>query len=153
MDHPTVRRMATATFATAAGAALLAVPASPAGAVPGLTGRTFVSTSVLPAPIPGGGPLQISFGEKDRVSLTAGCNRMMGTAKARGGRLHFSQLASTRMACLPPRNLADTWASNFIRQAPTYRVAGVILTLSTATTTVVLREQPGARPGHPPPRR
>ncbi|GAB09431.1 hypothetical protein GOARA_036_01630 [Gordonia araii NBRC 100433] len=133
------RTAAAVAVSAAAGAALLVSPAT-ADAVPGLTGRSFVSTSVTPLPIPGGGPLKISFGAKDRVSLTAGCNQMGGTAKARGGRLHFSRLASTMMACPPPRNLADAWASNFAKKAPHYRVAGPVLTLSTPTTTVVLRE-------------
>lgn len=143
MTRPTTARFApVAAAAAACAAALLAAPGSPAAAVPGLSGHAFVSVSVTPASIPGGGPLHIAFGEKDRVSLSAGCNRMMGTVTARGDRLVFSQLASTKMACPPPRDGADGWAADFTKQSPTYRLVGPGLTLSTATTTVVLREEP-----------
>ncbi len=136
-----------AVAAATCSAALFAAPGTSAQAVPGLVGRTFVSTSVAPTPIPGGGKLEIGFGAKDRVGLSAGCNRMMGFATARGDRLVFSRLASTMMACPPPRDRADEWAENFTGQAPTYRLAGPVLTLSTKSTTVVLREE--AAPQHP----
>ncbi|GAA3039742.1 hypothetical protein GCM10010528_20370 [Gordonia defluvii] len=145
MPYIAIRTPAAVAVAGVVGAVLFAAPA-PAGAVPGLVGRSFTSTSVLPMPIPGGGPLTITFGEKDRVSLSAGCNRMMGTATARDGRLHFSRLASTMMACPPPRDRADEWASAFTKMAPHYRVSGTALTLNTASERVELREERTAPP-------
>lgn len=141
MPGLTVTRFTAAAASVAACAAtLLVASSSPVEAVPGLAGRSYVSVSVTPAPIPGGGPLRIAFAEKDRVSLSAGCNRMIGTVTAKGDRLVFSQLASTKMACPPPRDHADAWAVDFAKQSPTYRLVGPGLTLSTPTTTVLLRE-------------
>ncbi|MFT4200614.1 META domain-containing protein [Gordonia sp. (in: high G+C Gram-positive bacteria)] len=125
--------------AVAAAAAVIAVPAARSDAAPQLFGKSFISTSVTPQ-IPGGGPLKMTFLPNGRVGLTAGCNQMSGTVKTLGGRLHFSRLASTMMACPPPRNMADGWADGFTRQAPRYTLRGNTLTLRTRTTTAVLHQ-------------
>ena len=67
-----------------------------------LVGKTFTSTSVDGAAIPGGGPLMLTFPEPGRVSLTAGCNRHIGPVTVDKTTLTIGELASTMMACPHP---------------------------------------------------
>ena len=39
--------------------------------------------------------------DQERVSVTGGCNRLMGGSRLAGEELSFSRLASTQMACSP----------------------------------------------------
>ncbi|QHN26638.1 META domain-containing protein [Gordonia pseudamarae] len=105
-----------------------------------LVGKRFTSTSVDGAAIPGDGPLVITFPEEGRVSLTAGCNQHIGTVTVDPTRLTFGTLASTQMACPPPRDGADAWLADFTDKPLTWSLDGPELTLKDGPRTVVLIE-------------
>ncbi|MGV9825472.1 MULTISPECIES: META domain-containing protein [unclassified Gordonia (in: high G+C Gram-positive bacteria)] len=107
-----------------------------------LVGKSFTSTSVSGTPIPGGGPLSVAFPEAGRISATAGCNRHMGRLTVSGDTMSAGDLASTMMACPPPRDGADAWLSTFLTSPVTWKYGDSTLTLTSAGSTAVLTEDP-----------
>ena len=103
-----------------------------------LVGKTFTSTSVDGAAIPGGGPLMLTFPEPGRVSLTAGCNRHIGPVTVDKTTLTIGELASTMMACPPPKDGADAWLADFTDQPLKWSLHGHEVTLKDGPRTVVL---------------
>ncbi|WP_228533358.1 META domain-containing protein [Nocardia sp. BSTN01] len=102
-------------------------------------GHTYVSTDVQGPRIPGDGPLRLTFTE-GRLSATAGCNTLMGSADLTGNALHTGPLAGTRMACVGDRAGADEWATSLLQATPAWSLDGTTLTLKTADRAVTLRE-------------
>jgi heat shock protein HslJ len=111
-------------------------------------GRTFLSTGVEGTPIPGGGPLTISFTE-GRVAADAGCNKFTGAASLDDQVLHVSGLATTLMACEDDRRGADEWLSGLLNSQPTWRLDGTRLTLDSPGRTVSLIDKKVAQPDKP----
>lgn len=111
-------------------------------------GRTFLSTDVEGAPIPGGGPLTISFTE-DRVAADAGCNKFTGAVSLDDQVLRVSGLATTLMACEDERHGADEWLSGLLNSRPSWRLEGSRLTLRSPDRTVTLLDKKVARPDKP----
>ncbi|WP_455901971.1 META domain-containing protein [Rhodococcus gordoniae] len=108
-------------------------------------GRRYVSTEVTGRPIPGGGQLELSFPARERLAASAGCNRFTGTADLSGGRIRAGTLASTRMACPPPRDGADDWVRTLFASTPRWTLDGEALTLTTGSVTVTLTERTNGR--------
>ncbi|MEU5843363.1 META domain-containing protein [Rhodococcus sp. NPDC047139] len=108
-------------------------------------GRRYVSTEIEGRPIPGGGPLELSFPAVERLAATAGCNRFTGTADFSGGTIRAGNLASTRMVCPPPRNGADDWVQTLFAGRPRWTSDGEVLTLTTGSVTVTLTERTNGR--------
>lgn len=109
-----------------------------------LVGKTFTSTSIDGAAIPGGGPLVLTFPESGRISLTAGCNQHIGPVAVEKSTLTVGALASTRMACPPPRDGADAWLADFTDKPLAWSLRDRELTLKDGPRTVVLVEGTGA---------
>lgn len=121
----------------------VAAPQSPQA---DLLGRTFVSTSVEGAPIPGGGPLTVSFEAPDRLSGTAGCNRASGSADFSDGRITAGALATTMMACVGDSGASDAWLTDLFAANPEWELDGDTLHLRTGTATVTLLDKKLAQP-------
>ncbi|MFF3223612.1 META domain-containing protein [Nocardia suismassiliense] len=134
--------------------ALLAVTACSSGdsdskpAESGLVGRTFLSTEVEGAPIPGGGPLTLTF-KDDRIAADAGCNSHSGVVALDDHKLHVSGLASTLMACPGDREGADEWLSGLLNSDPTWQLDGAKLTVKNDNLTVRLLDKKVAKPDKP----
>ncbi|MBF6335512.1 META domain-containing protein [Nocardia abscessus] len=111
-------------------------------------GRTFLSTNVEGTPIPGGGPLTISFSE-GRVTADAGCNKFTGAAELDDHVLHVSGLSTTLMACEDDRRDADEWLSGLLNSQPSWRLDDSRLTLHSPDRTVTLLDKKVARPDKP----
>ncbi|MEU2037542.1 META domain-containing protein [Nocardia niwae] len=118
------------------------------GDEPTPVGRTFLSTDVEGTPIPGGGPLTISFTE-DRVAADAGCNKFTGAVSLDDQVLHVSGLATTLMACEDERYGADEWLSGLLNSRPAWRLDGSRLTLRSPDRTVTLLDKKVAQPDKP----
>ena len=108
-------------------------------------GRRYVSTEVAGRPIPGHGPLELSFPARERLAATAGCNRFTGTVDLSGGRIRAGTLASTRMACPPSRAGADEWVRTLFAGTPRWTLDGEVLTLTTGSATITLTERTNGR--------
>lgn len=115
---------------------------------PTLEGRTFVSVAVQGEPIPGGGPVTLSFAD-GQVSAYAGCNHGSGAADLADGYLTTTALATTMMGCPPPFADADAWMARLLEARPAWALSGDDLTLSTPTTTVTLRDKKAVDPDRP----
>lgn len=114
----------------------------PAVPTPPPAGSSYSSVSVTGKPIPGGGPLTVAFPDTGRIALGAGCNRHIGAVDFGPDSVTIGQLASTLMACPPPRDAADAWLSDFARGPLTWRRDETTLTLSGPDSAVVLTEAP-----------
>lgn len=121
------------------------VPAAPESTP---LGHTYISTEVTGAPIPGGGPLTLSF-TGDRISAEAGCNTHTGAVDLRDHVLHVSGLASTLVGCPGDRAGSDAWVGDLLRADPTWRLERDRLTLTAKNTTVVLADKKVLRPDRP----
>lgn len=119
---------------------------APSGPTP--MGRTYISTEVTGTPIPGGGPLTLTFAD-NRVSAEAGCNTHSGAVELDGQVLRVSGLASTLVGCPGDRAGSDTWVGELLRADPTWELDGDRLTLIAPETTVVLTDKKIVRPDRP----
>lgn len=137
--------LATATLAGCSNAS----SAAPEPPQADLLGRTFVSTSVEGTPIPGGGPLMVSFVAPDRIAGTAGCNRATGTADFSNGTITTGPMATTMMACPGERGGSDAWLTGFFEANPAWALDGDTLRLRTADSTVTLLDRKVAQPDRP----
>ncbi|MGC5258784.1 META domain-containing protein [Gordonia sp. DT218] len=106
-----------------------------------LVGKSYSSVAVLGGVIPGGGPMTVHFQRPDRIALSAGCNRHLGTANISSDHVRIHTLVSTRMACPGPRAGADQWLATFTSVPLTWRAFGPVLVLSSPRQTVALVEQ------------
>ncbi len=106
-----------------------------------LIGKTYVSTSVSGPPIPGAGPLEVTFPQVGRIGATAGCNRHMGEVTFTGDTMTPGRLAATMKACPGPSADADGWLSAFLGGPLTWSASGANLTLSRDGQTVELAER------------
>ncbi|MFI6217994.1 META domain-containing protein [Nocardia brasiliensis] len=113
-----------------------------------LMGRTFVSTGVEGSPIPGGGPLRLTF-KDNRVSADAGCNTHSGAVALAEQKLVVSSLASTLMACGGDRQGADEWLSGLLNSQPAWQLDGPKLTLKSDNLTVTMLDKKVAEPDKP----
>jgi copper homeostasis protein (lipoprotein) len=68
----------------------------------------------------------------DRVHGFNGCNRFMGGFEQAGEKLHFTALASTRMACPPAATALETRFMDALQAAASQRVVGESLELRDA---------------------
>ncbi|MCW4354454.1 META domain-containing protein [Hoyosella sp. YIM 151337] len=103
-----------------------------------LTGRTFLSTEIAGAAIPGGGPLRLEFGEDSRIIANAGCNTASGTARLESGRIITGELAMTLIGCPPETAGADEWLGALFAAEPEWTLEDATLTLRTDNGQVTL---------------
>ncbi|WP_225727443.1 MULTISPECIES: META domain-containing protein [unclassified Nocardia] len=111
-------------------------------------GRTFVSTGVDGTPIPGGGPLTVTF-KDGRISASAGCNTHSGAVALDDHKVHVTGLASTLMACPGDRDGADEWLSGLLNSHPSWRLDNATLVLKTDNRTITLLDKKVAAPDKP----
>ncbi|MGW0182487.1 META domain-containing protein [Nocardia sp. NPDC003345] len=120
----------------------------PAAPEPTPMGHTYISTEVTGAPIPGGGPLTLTFAD-GRISAAAGCNTHTGAVDLRDHVLHVSDLASTLIGCAGDRAGSDAWVGDLLRGDPTWGLERDRLTVTGKNTTVVLTDKKVLTPDRP----
>jgi len=69
-----------------------------AGSVDALTGVAWEATQVGGQPVATAAPVTLSFAD-GKASGRSGCNRYSGTVTVDAGRIRFSEIMSTKMAC------------------------------------------------------
>ncbi|NLU82018.1 META domain-containing protein [Rhodococcus sp. HNM0569] len=106
-----------------------------------LDGRTFVSTSVDGTPIPGGGPLTLSFAEPGMLGAHAGCNHASAPVDTANGTLAVGTMSTTMMACIGERAEADAWMTGLLESTPSWQLDDDTLTVTGADSTVTLTDQ------------
>jgi heat shock protein HslJ len=108
---------------------------------PAPVGHDYVSTEVVGAPIPGGGPLELGFPEPDRATLFAGCNTATATVDLANGMFVVTDLESTLDECNAETIGADAWLSDLLQRQPTWVLDGTTLTLTAGNQIVTLAEK------------
>ena len=117
------------------------------------TGRRYVSTEVGGRPIPGGGPLVLSFPARERLAAKGRPPQAdhrqgevgTGTVDLSGGTIRAGALASTPMSCPPRLDGADDWMRTLFAGRPRWTLDGDVLTLTTGAATVTLTERADRR--------
>lgn len=121
---------------------------APTAPEPTPMGHTYISTEITGPPIPGGGPLTLTFAD-DRISAAAGCNTHSGAVDLRDHVLHVSELASTLVGCPGDRAGSDGWVGDLLRADPGWQLDHDRLTLTGKGTTVVLTDKKVLQPDRP----
>ncbi|MFI9502882.1 META domain-containing protein [Nocardia sp. NPDC052566] len=121
---------------------------APGGVTATPAGHTYISTQVDGPPIPGGGPLTLTF-TTDRVTANAGCNTHSGSATFDGDVLRVSGVASTLIGCPGELQGSDEWITGLLQSAPTWKLDGSTLTLRGNNVTVTLLDKKVAQPDKP----
>lgn len=121
-------------------------PSSPGDA---LWGRTFVSTAVTGTAIPGGGPLEVAFPERDGIAMSAGCNRGVGSVDLADGVVTTGPIATTMTACPGELVGADKWMTDLFASRPGWTYVDDVLTLAAPGVTVVLADKKTTDPDRP----
>lgn len=114
-----------------------------------LWGRTFVSTDVTGPEVPGGGPLEVAFPERNGIAMSAGCNRGVGSVDLADGIVTTGPIATTMMACPGDLMGADAWMTDLFAAQPTWALNDDVLTLTTPGTTVTLTDKKTVDPDRP----
>ncbi|GAA3142303.1 heat shock protein HslJ [Kribbella aluminosa] len=137
------------------GTGLLALTACGNGPAPGaqpgadLSGRTFLSTSVVENGKPRTPPseVRLQFTTNGRLSWNAGCNSSETSVSTAGNRLVLgSEITSTAMGCLGHAAGADKWIGGVLTAKPTWKLDGDKLVVSTDSTTISLVDKQTAQP-------
>jgi heat shock protein HslJ len=107
-------------------------------------GRTYAATSVretgiVPAPVVADTTIRLTFTAPDQLTAQAGCNVLGFRVSVDATRLTVDdQVTSTRMTCTEDREAQDRWLATFLTDDPEYSLYGDALTLTRASTTIVL---------------
>ena len=127
-----------AIVATACVSALAAAACANSAPRADLSGTSWAVESVVGQPV--SGPT-IEFAQ-DRISGTGGCNRFFGGYTAEDGRISFSAIGATRMACEPDIMAREDHFFGALNSAQNYSREGGRLTLTSAEgQAIVLRAQ------------
>lgn len=110
-----------------------------AGGGPALAGSEWALVSLRGQPPLAGTTISLKF-EADQAGGSSGCNSYGGSYTARGGRLTFTDIAATLMACLDPAGVMDQEAAYLqaLSQAAGYRVTDNQLEIQDAAGETVL---------------
>jgi heat shock protein HslJ len=112
---------------------ILLAGCSPQGTSAKLAGTSWMLVSYMNAgnltPAATGIDTSLIFGSDGQVSGTMGCNRFSGNYEIKGGKLVFSKLASTLMACPEPQMTQEATAYELISGTVRYAIDGSTLTI------------------------
>jgi heat shock protein HslJ len=114
-----------------------------------LSGRTFVSQSVVGRNLLPGTEVRLLFMRGRRYTATAGCNSLSGSYRFDDGVLVVSSTTTTNMACDAPHQEQDAWLGAFLAAGPKTEIAEPTLTLATAVETVAMLDREIASPDRP----
>ena len=114
-----------------------------------VSGRTFVSQSVVGRNLVPGTEIRLLFHRGERFTATAGCNTLSGTYRFDGKVLVASAITTTNLACDALHQEQDAWLAAFLTTRPTTELAEPRLTLATGVETVAMLDREIASPDRP----
>ena len=116
--------------------------------VSGLSGRVFVSESVVGRELVPDTEIRLSF-RSSELSANAGCNSMFGSYRFEEDALVVSALGMTEIGCDLPLADQDIWLAGFLVARPAAELVEPRLTLSSPTETLILLDREVASPDRP----
>jgi heat shock protein HslJ len=114
-----------------------------------LSGRTFVSQSVVGRTLLPNTEIRLRFERGGRYTATAGCDILTGIYRFDGEVLVVSTVSSTNIGCDVPHREQDTWLAAFLVARPTIDLADPRFTLTTGFETVAMLDREIASPDRP----
>ena len=124
-------------------------PAEDDGRFINLSGRTFVSQSVVGRTLLPNTEIRLRFERGGRYTATAGCNTLTGLYRFDGEVLVVSTVSSTNIGCDAPHQEQDAWLAAFLVARPTIDLADPRFTLTTGFETVAMLDREIASPDRP----
>jgi heat shock protein HslJ len=125
----------------------------PGGGSPDLSGREFLSTSVvvggLAQPLVDGTRIRIAFDEEGMLAAHAGCNHFGAMYRIDGGVLGITGGSMTEMGCDPALTEQDEWLFAFLGSQPRVGLIGDELVLEEDETVITLLDREVADPDLP----
>ena len=89
--------------------------------------------------VDGGHEPSLAFGDPDRLTGNAGCNRLVGRYEAADGALHTDSIVTTRMACAPPAMTTESRVLAALAATASVLATGDVLELRDGAGMVRLR--------------
>ena len=114
-----------------------------------VTGRTFVSQSVVGRNLVPGTEVRLLFDRGGRYTATAGCNSLSGNYSFDFDVLEVSSNTTTNIGCDAPHQEQDAWLAAFLLSRPTTELADPRFTLATQVETMVMLDREVASPDRP----
>lgn len=115
-------------------------------------GKSYLSVQVTedgkPKELAPNTRLRLDFRDGGNLGFHAGCNQMSGEVSLDGGTVTMKQYGSTEMAC-PDRQAQEAWLAKLLTDSPSWKLEGDTLTLTKASTTVVLEDRKIVEPDLP----
>lgn len=120
------------------------------GIEPSLAGRSFLATSVTadgkPKTLAPGTRIRLQFMADGRLLADAGCNSMQGPVSTGAAKLTVRDLSMTEMGCDGPRHAQDEWLAGFLEAGPSWQLTDGRLSVTSGTSSVVLRDRAETAP-------
>jgi heat shock protein HslJ len=114
-----------------------------AGSLERVTGVTWEATQISGAPVTLSSPVTLAFAD-GRASGRSGCNRYSGAVLLEAGRIRFSEIISTKMACVEETAMQTEMAFlQALSGAETWSLAGEQFTISGSKGTVLFKPASG----------
>jgi heat shock protein HslJ len=104
-----------------------------------LDGRVFRATDTDGHDIVEGSEVTMTF-TGDQLSVSTGCNNLVGGFTIEGGKLVTADMASTMMACEEPLAAQEEWVTAFLGSSPTIELDGSELDLDSGDDSIDLSE-------------
>ncbi|GHU04519.1 hypothetical protein FACS1894158_04990 [Betaproteobacteria bacterium] len=107
----------------------------------------WVLTRLESQPVTTTKPAQLRLNAEGRVSGSGGCNRISGAYQLTGGQIAFSQVVSTKMACIGDVAATEDAFFKALAQVASWEITGQTLSLRDAGGKLVLElEAAAAKP-------
>jgi heat shock protein HslJ len=113
-----------------------------------LTGRTFVSESVVGRNLVPGTEVRLRFAETG-CTATAGCNTISGVCRFDDNVLVVAAMSRTEIGCDAAHHEQDNWLATFLLARPTTELAEPRVTLTKDGTTLRMLDREIASPDRP----
>jgi heat shock protein HslJ len=80
--------------------------------------------------VPAGAEAHVEFTQAGRVTASAGCNSIGGSAKVSGDKIAFGDLETTLIGCPEPQRTVETALLRVLKDTVTFKIDGPVLTLN-----------------------
>jgi heat shock protein HslJ len=93
--------------------------------------------------------IRLDFRDDGALAFHTGCNQLGGMISLDGGIITMDTYGGTEMGCSPARLAQDVWLGQLLKERPTWKLEGDVLTLTRGSTTLVLQDRKIVQPDLP----
>jgi heat shock protein HslJ len=93
--------------------------------------------------------IRLDFRDDGALAFHTGCNQLGGMISLDGGIITMDVYGGTEIGCSPARLAQDVWIGQLLKERPTWKLEGDVLTLTRGSTTLVLQDRKIVQPDLP----